>query len=115
MKNNNIKILDCTFRDGGYYNKWDFDRGIVDRYLTAVKASSVDVVELCFRSLPKDSFGGPYIYSTDEFVNNLNLPEGPIYRVILNGKEFIDKLAFKAYIILGNARKSLGTLFQSIV
>ena len=34
-------VLDCTFRDGGYYNKWDFDRGTVDRYLIAVKASSI--------------------------------------------------------------------------
>ena len=41
-----VSILDCTLRDGGYYNRWDFDRAIVDRYLTAVKASFVDVVEL---------------------------------------------------------------------
>ena len=20
-----VNILDCTFRDGGYYNNWDFD------------------------------------------------------------------------------------------
>lgn len=44
MKINNITILDCTLRDGGYYNKWDFDRSTVDRYLTAVEASVVDVV-----------------------------------------------------------------------
>jgi 4-hydroxy 2-oxovalerate aldolase len=85
----NIKILDCTLRDGGYYNKWDFDRGVVDRYLTAVKASSVDVVELGFRSLPKNTFMGPYFYTTDEFINQLDLPEGPIYGVMINGKEFI--------------------------
>ena len=23
---NKIKILDCTLRDGGYYNNWDFSR-----------------------------------------------------------------------------------------
>ncbi len=22
----NIKILDCTLRDGGYYNNWDFKK-----------------------------------------------------------------------------------------
>ena len=52
----NVKILDCTLRDGGYYNKWDFDRNDVDQYLTAIKMSSVDIVELGFRSLPKNTF-----------------------------------------------------------
>ncbi len=85
-----IKILDCTLRDGGYYNKWDFDRTIVDRYLINVKSSSVDVVELGFRSLPKNTFMGPYIYTTDDFINQLKLPEGPLYGVMINGKEFIE-------------------------
>jgi len=86
-----ITLLDCTLRDGGYYNKWDFDRGTVDRYLTAVKASSVDVVELGFRFLPTNKFMGPYAYTTDEFINQLDLPEGPLYGVMINGKEFINK------------------------
>ena len=49
MNKNSTLLLDCTLRDGGYYNKWDFDRSTVDRYLTAVKTSSVDVVELGYR------------------------------------------------------------------
>ena len=68
-KNSNIKLLDCTLRDGGYYNKWDFDLNIVDRYLKAVRASSVDIVELGFRSFPKNTFMGPFAYTTDEFIN----------------------------------------------
>ena len=48
-----MKILDCTLRDGGYYNRWDFDKDIVDRYLSSIKNASVDVVELGFRSQPK--------------------------------------------------------------
>ncbi|MBH09532.1 MAG: hypothetical protein CMG74_04110 [Candidatus Marinimicrobia bacterium] len=85
----NIKILDCTLRDGGYYNSWDFNQNIVQYYLTAVDAASVDVVELGFRSFPKDRFLGPYFYTTDEFINQLDLPKGPIYGVMINGKEFI--------------------------
>ena len=89
MKTKIVKILDCSLRDGGYYNKWDFDRDIVCRYINAVKASSVDVVELGFRSLPKNTFMGPYVYTTDEFINQLDLPKGPIYGVMINGKEFV--------------------------
>lgn len=90
MRVSKIKILDCTLRDGGYYNKWDFDRTIVNNYLTSVKASSVDVVELGFRSLPRSSFMGPYVYTTDEFIDQLNLPDGPIYGVMINGREFVN-------------------------
>jgi 4-hydroxy 2-oxovalerate aldolase len=89
MINNNVKILDCTLRDGGYYNKWDFDQNTVNRYLKAVKASSIDLVELGLRSLPKNTFMGPYLFTTDEFINQLDLPEGLIYCVMINGKEFI--------------------------
>lgn len=93
MKKEKLKILDCTLRDGGYYNNWDFDRETVDRYLIAVNAASVDVVELGFRTLPKARFMGPYIYTTDEFVEQLDLPDGPVYGVMINGKEFVDNPA----------------------
>ncbi len=33
---NKIKLLDCTLRDGGYYNQWDFPRDLVKRYLKAM-------------------------------------------------------------------------------
>ena len=28
----NVKILDCTLRDGGYYNNWDFSFDLVGAY-----------------------------------------------------------------------------------
>ena len=31
-----MKILDCTLRDGGYYNNWKFDKKFVNNYLTAI-------------------------------------------------------------------------------
>ncbi len=29
-------LVDCTLRDGGYYNKWDFDKNLVNDYLQAI-------------------------------------------------------------------------------
>jgi 4-hydroxy 2-oxovalerate aldolase len=49
-----LKILDCTFRDGGYYNKWDFNNSLVRKYLHAVDNANIDIIELGFRSLPKN-------------------------------------------------------------
>ena len=39
-------LLDCTLRDGGYYNDWDFSRDLIQAYLEAMKAAQVDIVEL---------------------------------------------------------------------
>ena len=32
----NIKIIDCTLRDGGYYNNWDFSLNLINDYLKAL-------------------------------------------------------------------------------
>jgi isopropylmalate/homocitrate/citramalate synthase len=42
----NIKLLDCTLRDGGYYNAWDFDPKTVQAYLNAMHALPADLVEI---------------------------------------------------------------------
>ena len=86
----NIKLLDCTLRDGGYYNNWDFDQNTVDQYLKSVSNSLIDIVEIGFRFLPKKTFYGPFAFSTDDYLNQLALPDGPVYGVMVNGKEFIE-------------------------
>lgn len=40
-----LNILDCTLRDGGYYNNWDFEPNIVLEYLEAVVEAEVEFVE----------------------------------------------------------------------
>ena len=47
---NNIKILDCTLRDGGYYTNWDFDSNFVDGYLEAMDSLPIDYVEIGYIS-----------------------------------------------------------------
>ena len=53
MKKNKLKILDCTLRDGGYYNNWDFSRELIEEYLQAMSAAKIEYVELGFRFLKK--------------------------------------------------------------
>jgi len=43
MKNKKMNILDYTLRDGGYHNKWNIDKLIVDRNLKSLKAASIDI------------------------------------------------------------------------
>ena len=48
-----IKILDCTLRDGGYYNNWDFSNKVVNDYLKVISRVGINYVELGFRFLEK--------------------------------------------------------------
>ncbi|MCA1202280.1 beta/alpha barrel domain-containing protein [Priestia flexa] len=57
-----FKILDCTLRDGGYYTDWDFNANLVDLYLETMSTLPVDIIELGYRSVSKDSYFGEYFY-----------------------------------------------------
>ena len=61
MKNNNVTLVDCTLRDGGYYNNWDFDSSTVDNYFSSLKELRINTVEIGFRFIPKlNVFNGPF-------------------------------------------------------
>ena len=86
-----LKLLDCTLRDGGYYNSWDFSYDLVQDYLQAMVALKVDFVEIGFRTLKNHGFKGGYAYSTDAFLNSLNFPvelESKL-GVMVNGSELV--------------------------
>ncbi len=40
-----IKILDCTLRDGGYVNNWQFSNMQISRISSALEAAGIDIVE----------------------------------------------------------------------
>lgn len=82
-----MKFLDCTLRDGGYYNSWDFPKPLILQYLNAMQAAGVNTVELGLRSLKNNSFNGACAYSTDQFLRSLSLPESLTIGVMINGNE----------------------------
>ena len=85
----NIKILDCTLRDGGYYNNWDFSREVVNDYLTTMSKVSMDYVELGFRSFQTRDFKGPTWYTTDNYLDSLAIPKNLTVGVMVNATELI--------------------------
>ena len=84
-----IKILDCTLRDGGYYNNWKFDLNLVKNYLRAMEACSVNYVELGFRFISSDPQRGPYGETSEDFLKTLELPSSLSYAVMINGSEYL--------------------------
>lgn len=91
VSNGNIMILlDCTLRDGGYYNNWDFSSEVVEAYLEAVSKAKIDYVELGLRNFPKEGFLGAFAYTSEIFLNSLELPEGPTYGVMVDAKTILE-------------------------
>jgi 4-hydroxy 2-oxovalerate aldolase len=88
-----IKHLDCTLRDGGYYNAWDFSPALIIDYLDAMAALRVDFIEIGFRSLKNTGFKGGCAFSTDAFINSLNIPNelSDKIGVMINGSELVQK------------------------
>ena len=83
-------ILDCTFRDGGYYVDWDFSESLVNKYLQAIEISKIDIVEMGFRFIPKDKFLGASAYTSDNYLNSLQLPKSVNIAVMVNADELIN-------------------------
>jgi len=84
-----VQILDCTLRDGGYYNDWDYPFELVKRYVDAMAAAAIDVVELGFRTLHSDGYLGATAYTTDSFIERLNPAHSLQLAVMLNAKEIL--------------------------
>ncbi|WP_271912220.1 aldolase catalytic domain-containing protein [Vreelandella alkaliphila] len=87
-----IKLLDCTLRDGGYYNNWDFSENLIHEYLVAMQTAGIDVVELGLRSLKNNGFKGPCAFTTDEFLQGLTIPSGLAVGVMINGSELVSDI-----------------------
>lgn len=85
-------FLDCTLRDGGYYNAWDFPAELISQYLEAMSAINVDIVELGLRSLQNKGFKGACAFSTDEFLTSLNIPQDLKVGVMVNASELVGEI-----------------------
>jgi len=77
-------LVDCTLRDGGYYNRWDFANDLIEEYLQAMSIAAVDFVELGFRHLETDGFQGGCAYTTDQFIRGLSIPPNLAVGVMVN-------------------------------
>lgn len=85
-----IQILDCTLRDGGYYNHWDFSSVVVKAYISSMVEAKIDFIELGMRNFSQKGFRGAFAYTTEDFLNRLDLPMGPEYGVMVDAKTILN-------------------------
>jgi len=86
--NKNLKILDCTLRDGGYYNNWFFNNELVQIYLDACNKCKIDIIELEFRFPHLKKGLGPYAYTSENTINRLKIPRNIKLSVMINASDF---------------------------
>ena len=89
MKKNKLNILDCTLRDGGYYNNWDFSKELIEKYLKAMSAAKIDYIEIGFRFSKKDIYLGPCAYTTSSFLEKLDIPKKLKIGIMINAKDIL--------------------------
>lgn len=83
-----IEILDCTLRDGGYYNDWDFADNIVDLYLSNLHKLPLAYIEIGYRNpLFSDAYNGQYFHlSLDKIVDIKQKIGGKKIAIMLDSK-----------------------------
>lgn len=75
MKTNHCKIVDCTIRDGGLVNNWDFSVEFVQQLYAGLNEAGVDYMEIGYKNSPKLLSGadsaGPWRFLNDEFLREV--------------------------------------------
>ena len=69
----NIEILDCTLRDGGYVNLWDFGLANIKKILDKLASSNIDIIECGFLKNDK-------VYGDDFSIFNIEQLKTMIYQ-----------------------------------
>lgn len=75
MKVNQSKIVDCTIRDGGLVNNWDFSVEFVQKLYAGLNEAGVDYMEIGYKNSPKLLKGadqaGPWRFLNDDFLRKV--------------------------------------------
>jgi len=86
---NKFSLLDCTLRDGGYYNNWDFDKETIQKYLYAVDSANIKFIELGFRFNDHIKNKGLTAYTEDSLLKKLKIPKNINIGIMINASDFI--------------------------
>ncbi|MFB9330349.1 aldolase catalytic domain-containing protein [Paenibacillus aurantiacus] len=74
-KNSHAKIVDCTIRDGGLVNNWDFSVEFVQHLYNCLNEAGVDYMEIGYKNSPKLLKGaesaGPWRFLDDDFLRTV--------------------------------------------
>lgn len=103
-----IKILDCTLRDGGYVNDWNFGMGTIQSVISRLDKAGIDIIEIGFLDeRRKYDENRTILPDTDSFkpvFKNLDIKDAMILAMIDFGTCGIDALSDKKDSVLDGIR-----------
>lgn len=88
MNKNKIFHIDCTLRDGGYYNNWNFSESLINQYISAMTSIKVDYIEIGFRFIEFKRNKGKLAYSDDNYLDKLIIPKKTKIAIMINASDF---------------------------
>ena len=94
-----IKLLDCTLRDGGYYNNWNFHFPSVRKYLHQIYSSKIDIVEIGFNFFDKNPNYGHFAYADHKLLKKIPKNKKTKIAIMVNATDLLKiKGDFRKYI-----------------
>lgn len=98
-----FNILDCTLRDGGYYNNWNFSKEFINDYLKSIYNSGIKFVEIGFSQIKKQKFKGNCYDINNKLITKLKIPKNLKIGIMVNASDLISKSynpeKFKKFVI----------------
>lgn len=70
----NVKIIDCTIRDGGLVNNWDFSEEFVRDLYEGLNAAGVEYMEIGYKNSPKllnATEPNPWRFLDDAYISSI--------------------------------------------
>ena len=86
-----FEILDCTLRDGGYYNNWNFNLDLIQNYLNSINSTKIKFIELGFRFNDEVKTKGLTAYTEDKLINKLKIPRDIKLGIMINASDLLDQ------------------------
>ncbi|MBN2735029.1 MAG: hypothetical protein JXQ82_09265 [Methanomicrobiaceae archaeon] len=96
-----VKILDCTLRDGGYCNNWQFEKKLAGTVVNSLSNAGVDLIEIGYKSPQSHSsksYEGLFRYCNESQLRFLTNYPDTEYAFMVDTKEFLidNKVNIKA-------------------
>ena len=90
MTKKKFQLLDCTFRDGGYYNNWNFSKAVVNSYVNFINNSRIEYVEIGFRFFKNAKYAGPFACIKDEQIKKIKFNPNIKLGIMINAADIIE-------------------------
>lgn len=79
----NVKLLDCTLRDGGYINSWEFGEKNIDYIISKLDSANLDIIEIGFYTDLTHDFGCALYSNEDEIRRLCPAPKNSEYAAMI--------------------------------